>query len=518
MKRVVCLLLLLCLLAGCGPVPGTDWAEQFDNGGPETATVAYIPLDNRPVNTTRVALLARSAGFCLQMPEEGLYRTALDGQPLNPNGTQYGDGEALLAWLENTDADYYVISVDQILSGGLVNSRWMGEMTDEPQKIRRLLTALEGKKAILLDTVMRLAPTVGYGGCTLAEYEALRAYGRLPRRLLTGELSLEQVLAGYRVPADLDGAVVSRYLAARSRKLQLSAQLLSAVSGKDNILVYYGIDDSSPETNIQTNEIAFIRQNLQNGSVFAGTDEMGLLAVSRTLGEHYGIQNLPTVGIRYFGADPSAPADAYDIGSLEDNLTAHLQALGIAASSGQRDLELLVFGGDAPTALIRHYKSNLQKGLPTMIVDLGTDFSLPKAMLAEKNMDFSYLLSYSAWNTAGNSIGIALSNGVARYLYLKCRAQPVKGANAAFLQGLALSFAKDISYASVKSAVNTAEEGEALRLVQQEFEAFASILEGKQFLTALAPSAMGSIPPMSVKHVSFPWQRSFEAEIKINVG
>ncbi len=521
MKRVLYLALLLCLLAGCTVTPEAPWVEQFDPGGPETAIIAYVPLDDRPVNTIRVQLLAQSAGFGLLMPEKHLYRTALDGQPLNSNGTQYGDGDALLRWIETTQADYYVISVDQILSGGLVNSRWMTESTDETQQIDRLLTALAGKPVVLFDTIMRLAPTVGYGGYTLAEYEALRAYGKLPRPPMTGELTADRVIAGYPVATDLENAVISRYLAARSRKLKIAEYLLSAVSGKENILVFYGIDDSSPENTIQTNEIAFLQQHLENGSIFAGTDEMGMMAVARTILNHYGATELPNVGVRYFGADPEAPADVYDVGSLKSNIAAHLEALGMTSASDGCDLELLIFGGDDPTDILTHYRENLKKHIPTMIVDLGRDFYLPSAMLAEKDLDFGCLLSYSSWNTAGNSIGIALSGGFARYLYLKNEGSPVKGANWAFLKSLALSFAKDISYGSIKSSVSSADETTALRLVQQGstlcFDLFAEQLEGKHFLISLNPMQLGTIPRMTVTSLSFPWGRTFEAEIEISI-
>ncbi len=512
MKRILCLALALFLLAGCAVTPGATWAEAFDRGGPERATIAYVPLDDRPVNTTRVQLLAQSAGFRLRMPEKQLYRTALDGQPANANGTRHGDGDALLRWLETVDADYYVISMDQILSGGLVHSRWETEISHEQQTIHRLLAAVAGKKVILLDTVMRLAPTVGYGGCTLAEYEALRAYGQQSRPSLVGDLTADLVIAGYPVATDLEETVISQYLAARSRKLRLAEYLLKAVSGKENILLLYGVDDSSPENNIQTNEIAFIKQHLGQGCLFAGTDEMGLLAVARMICGHGG--GAPKVGVRYFGADPQRPADAYDVGPLKDNVEAHLAALGLEAAADAGDLELLVFGGEDPAALLEHYRGNLQKGLPTMIVDLGEAFALPNAMVAA-DVEVSCLLSYSSWNTAGNAIGIALANGLARYAYLKQAAEPVKGANSAFVKGLTLSFAKDVSYGAVKARLWAADEAGALGLVRRQFAPFAQWMAGKRFLLSLRTPETGTMPQMTVAGLTFPWGRTFEAELEI---
>ena len=97
--------------------------------------VAYVPLDNRPINTTRVSLLAESIGYTIMVPDEDLYATHLDNQSLNENGTQYGDGEKLIAWIQQMDAqgcDLFIISLDQILYGGLVNSRVVTDLRTLP--------------------------------------------------------------------------------------------------------------------------------------------------------------------------------------------------------------------------------------------------------------------------------------------------------------------------------------------------------------------------------------------------
>ncbi len=69
-------------------------AVQTEKSG--EPVLAYVPLDNRPVNADRVIYEAESAGFTVMMPDADLYATRLDGQPLNSNGTQFGDGQKLL--------------------------------------------------------------------------------------------------------------------------------------------------------------------------------------------------------------------------------------------------------------------------------------------------------------------------------------------------------------------------------------------------------------------------------------
>ncbi len=543
MKKLLSMILVLLLLSGCTVISPEPWVDSFDSGTSPTAVIAYIPLDNRPINTTRVQLLAAAAGFVLRMPEESLYRTALDGQPQNPNGTQHGNGDALLQWLEGCDADYYAISVDQILSGGLVNSRCMTELSDEYQKIDRLLSILADKQVVFFDTVMRLAPTVGYQGCTLSEYQSIRSYGSLPRETIEGTITASQVIATYPIPTDLDAAVTVPYLAARARKLQLSEYLLGAISHNENHILYVGVDDSSPAATIQSNEIAMIRQQLKTGHLFSGTDEMGLMAVTRILREHYCRHPLPAVHVRYIGVDPAAPADGYDIGTLSDTVSAHIEALNLSVSQTDYDIALLVYGDDASTqSLFACYRENLQKGIPSMIVDLGSDLSLVGSMIADPTLDLSFLLSYSRWNTAGNAVGIALSNAVARYLYLKYAPAVVSGSNSAFLQGLALSFAKDISYAQTKpklddllisqgydpgnfyaeNSLSDTLSAEALfRMNRAEdpisFSSLAEKLAGKQFLVSLSPCQTGTIPQIQLAGISFPWYRTFEAELTLKL-
>ena len=125
-KRILAAALACVLLAGCGvrtPAPAEETPE-------ERPVIAYVPLDDRPDNVERVVYLAESVGYSLVMPEADLYRTRLDGQPTNENGTQYGDIAALYEWVLDQEAagcDRYILSMDQLLSGGLVNSRHTAE-------------------------------------------------------------------------------------------------------------------------------------------------------------------------------------------------------------------------------------------------------------------------------------------------------------------------------------------------------------------------------------------------------
>ena len=193
-KRILAAVLVCALLAGCGRQAAAPAEETPE----ERPIIAYVPLDDRPDNVERVVYLAESVGYTLAMPEADLYRTRLDGQPANENGTQYGDLAALYEWVleqEDGGCDRYILSLDQLLSGGLVNSRHMGAGSPVPlsdgrtlteaellEELLRTLSADENNRVWLLDSVMRLAPTVGYAGFGIEEYNALRSYGAAPRK------------------------------------------------------------------------------------------------------------------------------------------------------------------------------------------------------------------------------------------------------------------------------------------------------------------------------------------------
>ena len=211
-KRVLASVLACALLSGCG---ATVELPVLPEAAEEERVIAYVPLDDRPDNVERVVYLAESLGYTLEMPELADYRTALDGQPKNYDSLQHGNPWSLYTWVLDQEAagcDRYILSMDQLLSGGLVNSRSMtgdevplpgGGTTSSSELMDSLLSALaedENNMVWLLDSVMRLAPTVGYRGGTLEAYNALRSYGAAGRPALpAGDLEAPDVQALYQL-------------------------------------------------------------------------------------------------------------------------------------------------------------------------------------------------------------------------------------------------------------------------------------------------------------------------------
>ncbi len=577
-RRFLTAVLAVALLAGCGPI-STEPVDQ-ESAPADEPVIAYVPLDDRPDNEERVVYLADSLGYELLLPERDDYQTRLDGQPLNENGTQYGDRADLYEWVlarEAEGCDRYILSVDQLLSGGLVSSRSMagenpvtlsdGRTLSEAELLTELLGLLaadENNQVWLLDTVMRLAATTGYGGFGLNEYNALRTYGMAARPHLTGaELTVENIVADYPLGADgqviraeaeepLPEGAVEGYLAARERKLRLSQTLFDALPGTEGRFhVLVGIDDSSEEDSIQKNEIAYLRSRLREGdALLSGVDDLAFKAVARLYLDECGWEGAD-VSVEYFGGTQDQPACAYDYQPLTAIMDEHFDFFDLRpAEPGAAELRILVLTQPADEtkkddyiqAVVRELEGDSAQ-TPTVLIDAGngTYGTAFHETLTEK-VQLGRLLSYAGFLDMAIVTGTALSHGVARYAFLR-HGEQTDATERAFLRTVADSVLKDFCYKNVVrndilNFVRSDLSGNAdnfwtpdidrdavlERLESGMAAATADVianLERSNFISAL-PSAgeyaergWGGV---ELTNYRFPWDRAFEIGMDIRLG
>jgi len=580
--RLAAVLLSLLLLTGCALPGGTSSGTSMQpEPSVKTGNICYIPLDDRPDNLERVEYLANSLGYTLLIPEEDWFRTKLDSQPLNENGTQYGDRAALYEWVlaqEAAGCDRYILFVDQLTSGGLVNSRHMSESEPltlssgatltESEMLDALLTALaadSGNAVWLLDTVMRLAPTVGYDGFGLTEYNALRAYGSAGRPVLTGaDLTTDAITADYPLGADgkaLDAAsfgvtvgMAADYFAARERKLLLSAQIQQTLTrpGHENFRLLIGIDDSAEEDSIQKNEIAFLRQGLRDGdALLSGVDDLAFKAVARLYLNECETPVSPAVSVEYFGGTEDRPACAYDYQPLDTIVEEHFAFFGMtrAESAADADIRFLVLTQPLDAAKKTDYCRALLAALaecrkaltPVILMDAsngtyGTQFH---EMLAD-DAELGYLLSYAGFLDMAIVTGTALSHGIARYAWLANGNGLSPAANYSFRKTLVESVVLDLAYKNVVR-LQVIDKARALGGDANNFYAPALDLDllDKTLSDGMARAAkpllknfsrsnllislegedrLAGWSEVSLSNWSFPWSRAFEVRMKISVN
>ena len=573
-QRFLAALLACLLLSGCAETP-LYTAEEEVNG----PVVAYVPLDDRPDNVERVQYLAWSLGYDLQMPQADDYRTRLQGQPLNENGTQYGDRADLYQWVleqEESGCDRYILSMDQMLSGGLVNSRSMweheavtlsdGTTLTEPELLSLLLETLarDGNNQVwLLDSVMRLAPTVGYDHWDLDGYNALRSYGMAGRPVLEGQaLTVENIEADYRLGSDgsqlslgefgLEEWEVEEYLSARSRKLELAGQMMETVTGDGygNFHVLIGIDDSSEEDSIQKNEIAYLRSLLRQGdALLSGVDDLAFKAVTRLYLDEQGWDGA-TATVRYYGGTEDQPACAYDYKPLQEIMAEHFDFFDLQESP-DGELQILVLTQPLDEAAAQNYCNSLSmdlrrcqiQGQPVIVIDAGNGRygTMFHEMLTE-HTELGGFLSYAGFLDMAIVTGTALSHGVARYARLEA-GRPSDAENRAFARTLADSILKDFCYKNiVRDKLLTYIRGDlganpdnfwqpdtdrnAIRqMLEREMEECT-----KPVIRNLESSNMAVVPDPApsgdrigwgsvlLGNYRFPWDRAFEIGMDIELG
>ena len=544
--------------------------------------IAYVPLDDRTDNLEDVIYLAEASGYQVVLPPGDSYCTKLDGQSLNSNGTQYGDRETLLAWIremESLGCDLYLLSLDQIFSGGLVNSRWVsgtaelvfadGAVMSETEAFDEFIFSLSkdpDNRIYLFDSVVRLASTVGYQGFDLPEYNALRSYGMEARPTLEGEeLTLENIFAAYpyagdgvtpaqngmedRFRADLTDGMIADYLGVRMRKLRLTDYVISALKTApyDNIHLLIGIDDSSNTTNIQYNELHYIaRQTGRGSTLLTGLDSLARLLVGQIAQERYGHQ--AKTYLRYIGGSQSIPSSEYDFYTLEETVDLHMdlfQAQRVPEAEAELQLLVMTAPDDPNKALdyceelVSQVEYNARNRIPTILLEASNNAygDTLEQMLFDR-VDFASLLAFAGKYDQANVTGAAFAMGFSRYLYLACRQEKDESCDIAQVRQIANSVALTYPYILhtryelndyVKKLGgnynNILPNRVTDRLIQRRLEKLflprcdgvLDNLRGSRLITSLAPYAEKEITGVSIRDPYFPWNRTFELSFTVDV-
>lgn len=460
-------------------------AEEWNN------VIAYVPLDDRTDNMEDVVYLAEASGYRVVMPEGDIYCTKLDGQTPNANGTQYGDRAALMEWVREMDkqgCDLFILSLDQLFSGGLVSSRSMHGDNDLTFADGTVMTEVEAfdeyvfslakdpeNRIYLFDSIVRLASTVAYQGFGLEEYYALREYGMVARPALEGEaLTLENVFAHYPYAADgvtaaenalsdntyrsvLTEKMIQDYLGARRRKLTMLDHVVTLLNGNKNgnTRLLIGIDDSSNTANIQYNEIHYIESRLGEGSmVMAGLDSLARLLVGEIAQDTYDYDIRASV--RYVGGTQAIPSSEFDRYTLEEVVDLHMELYDIHRVSEQEaELQIVVMTAPDDTAKIQVYceelisllEYNQEHDVPTLFIEASNNTygqTLENMLLSR--VDFAHLVAFAGKYDQANVTGAGFAMGISRYLYLRCCEEKTDGADVAQIQQIANSMALTYPY------------------------------------------------------------------------
>ncbi len=391
-----------------------------------------VPPDTRPPTLDFPVALAQATGLGVETPP----REAL------PYLNEPGDLNMLAGWLKDAavGADILIVSLETLCLGGMIPAR----RVDDPlaaalarlEGLPRLKARVPGLTILAHGTVVRVAhgddpveekPYYGRYGPVLRAYsEAFDRHARRPDAELKGQLEA----ATEAVPPK----VLEDWLATRARNhaLHLRALDLTQAGVIDHLCLT--LDDTSPY-----GLAAVDRRALEarvdalalwpKVDIYPGADEVPTTLLARVLSPE------PTpVLVRYSGALGAAAGLLYEDRPAGELVKAQLRAAGCYGVDTLREAAF-VLAVNTPGRAQREPAPDIDsvdtadRHLPEFIdfIErmLGAGKRVSVADIAYPNgaearffrmlqpLPLSQLAGYSAWNTAGNTLGSAAALGVA---------------------------------------------------------------------------------------------------------
>lgn len=522
---------------------------------PATADVAdddpqlvVVPLDDRPANIYFPTMTAATADVDVVLPPEELVGTF----------TTPGDGDAVGQWLlEQEDADGYVVSVSMLAYGGLIASRTGVAATAEEARervavLQELREHNPGTPIYVYDTIQRLALSA-LGENAELYYTLIQQWAILTDRVENlGEEELRDDLEAIR--AQIPDDVLADYVAARERNHEVNRMLVEwAAEGVVDHLVL-AQDDAAPYGlhRAEREELRALVEELgvqDTVQIFPGADEVDATLVSRFVQQLNGTS--PAVAVEYSGIDGAEWVAPFEDTTYAENIERHVVAAGGTVVTEEPDVWLMVNSptaddGDRPAdldAFVARVAELEEAGEDVIVLDALEVNRAERALTdrLEESVAIASLLSYSAWNTAGNALGIATGHGFARWSYLEAGSagdsvdELVEQAEAHvsyLLHRFVLDdrWKNDVQTAAYAEAQGqgwnvfglTEEQTEVMeafvveRLVPLTEEFHAEHFAGEEVVLArgAAPATIGELVST---HVALPWPRLFETELEPQV-
>lgn len=436
------------------PTPAGEW-RTLSTAAKNTATqrpILLVPLDSRPP--------------CREFVVNG---GKIIGREIVTPPTEYmdyysmaGDTHAMRRWLaENmAEADAVILSIDQLLSGGLLAAREAhishADIDALAAYLRTLHTAHPTVPLHAFYILPRAIPQDGIEGWR--ERRALLSYARLLGR------------AGEGLPVDaaemerLRGAFpdddLQKYLAHFDESTALAAMLIDLTEEGVLTRLVLGQDDGEEYSvgNLKKAELSALltQKNIasERAMIVHGADEIALSMLARIAVDKLRAAGgeLPRVSLRYAGAVMDGAV--FPFMAVSNDVTAREKIAMLGASLAEdgedSDLTLFISAGDSNADTLgtrasaaAAIKAMLAAGTPVALVDLSRHFHAEETLLPiliEKNVPVNALTAYAGWNTASNAIGTALSEALLYHCAMQRAAsneerETYTYANLAFLTG-----------------------------------------------------------------------------------
>ncbi len=395
--------------------------------------VGLVPLDERPVNTRYPRMIGAIAGLRVELPPPQLLSRFR--QPANC--------AALGAWLRRRAADWsaLVISIEMLAYGGLLPSRISDDSLLDAlarlEVLRELKDAQPQLRIYGFDLIMRISKNA-------ASVEEPAYWHQSGPQIYRYSQQYDKNRWGAGPPpdtAELHPAHLQDVLRRRMRNHIVNLRTLDLLADDVFDLLVISSDDTS-EYGFGTREKAWVKEWVERRGgdqrllMYPGADEVASVLLARALLTALGKQ--PRCFVHY-----AITADAERIAPFEDapvrqTVERQIRAVGGRQVDTAEQADLIVavnppapsnqdFFNPAFAAQDREYRAAAMAdfaariklwsslGRRVCVCDVaypnGSDPVLIEALQAQTNL--GDLAAYGAWNTAGNTIGVALAQGIA---------------------------------------------------------------------------------------------------------
>lgn len=397
--------------------------------------ILYIPLDDRPVCLSYVVETMEAAGFSvLTPPKELLASRGKDGDPAQ-----------LWSWLYKNaaNAEAAVVATDSLIYGGLVPSRrhtlssaLLSTRIDEFRKLKNDFPELH---IYALSTLMR-TPRQSFGGMEPDYYEAYGGYLFRLTALLDKEesdgLNSGEKIEVINLKQLIPSAVMQDWFARRQKNMDVNNALVALTREQVFHYLVIGKDDNAPFS--QTHREAR-RLKQQTGDIdvsrfqlIPGVDQLGLVLLVRSI--HEKTWEMPYIAVQYADGAGASTLPLYSDQKIGESIDAHIFALGGTPAHSLDEAKLLLavntpsngitqesnsadnlpFPSHSAKQLADSIANLTEKDVPVAVADVayanGADNGFMSVL--SKNGSLPRIVAYAAWNTADNTIGYALAQGI----------------------------------------------------------------------------------------------------------
>ena len=385
-------------------------------GFAQKTRILLIPLDDRPSSWQFPSRMANIANAEVTYPPMEFL-----GHFFTP-----GDSDKLQNWVKNQDLNKFdaaIVVVDMVAYSGLVGSRAYNvdeeTATARIHLIREIRERAPNIKIYAQNVIMRLALTYNN--------ENARYYNDFTRwTKIAGDTSPENKVVMDELEKKIPDGVIRNYLLTRKRNLKVNMSSIDMVkNGIIDFLVLSQDDAASQGIHLEdqkklSHEIA--RLNLSNKAVvLPGADDAVMLLLSRSLNDKFNQKTI--VKAVYSSFDESEQIMPFQDTKLSETVSRHIFAAGAKEAKDEEKPDALfyVFSSRNIPGVAENFtnqiKEQINLGQNVIIADVdrigniqGGDEQFTN-MLLDKDI-LSQLAGYASWNTAGNTIGTALPQGL----------------------------------------------------------------------------------------------------------